>query len=412
MKQFLRIFRFEFTYYLKNKIFLGVTLALVALIGVVMCLPRIMENIGDDEPSGEDARPLMLVWAEGEVDPAAIGEAFATAFPEYRVEMTEEGGEALTDRVESGDAECAFALQGLTEFTYYVYDLTLYDACPAIASGLLTELYRTAVMLQSGMSAEQVQALAQFVPQGSTELLGQDQAQNYLYTYLMLMALYMVILLYGQMVATNVASEKSSRAMELLITSVRPTTMMFGKVIASCLAGLTQLVAIFGSALVFYRMNASYFADNEMIRSLFNIPPALLGYMLLFFVLGFFLYAFLFGAIGSTASKLEDINTSTMPLMFLFIIAFLVVMFSMSAGDVNNVAMVICSFIPFTSPMAMFTRLAMTNVPIYEVVISVALLAGSVVGVGVLAAKIYRVGVLLYGTQPRLSAILKAIRRA
>ena len=76
--------------------------------------------------------------------------------------------------------------------------------------------------------------------------------------------------------------------------------------------------------------------------------------MLVFFVLGFLIYAFLFGAIGSTATKLEDINTSTMPLMFLFIAAFIVVMASMSSGTVDNIVMIICSYIPFTSPMAMF----------------------------------------------------------
>ena len=133
--------------------------------------------------------------------------------------------------------------------------------------------------------------------------------------------------------------------------------------------------------------------------------------MLIFFVLGFLIYAFLFGAIGSTATKL-DINTSTMPLMFLFIIAFMVVMFSMTSGEIDNILMKVCSFIPFTSPMAMFTRIAMSTVPWYEIVISISILVGSVIGVGVLSAKIYRVGVLLYGTTPKLGAIMKAVWKA
>ena len=243
-------------------------------------------------------------------------------------------------------------------------------------------------------------------------LTGKDQAQNFFYTYIMIFALYMVILLYGQMVSTNVATEKSSRAMELLITSAKPTSMMFGKVLASCLAGLLQLIAVFGSAVIFYNINIDYWGNNAIVESVFNIPPALLVYMLIFFVLGFLIYAFLFGAIGSTATKLEDINTSTMPLMFLFIIAFMVVMYSMTSGEINNLLMKVCSFIPFTSPMAMFTRIAMSTVPWYEIVISIGILVGSVVGVGILSAKIYRVGVLLYGTTPKLGAILKAVWKA
>ena len=84
----------------------------------------------------------------------------------------------------------------------------------------------------------------------------------------------------------------------------------------------------------------------------------------------------------------------------------------MSSGNVDNLWMKICSYIPFTSPMAMFTRIAMSSVPLYEIVISIASLIASVAGIGVLSAKIYRVGVLLYGTPPKLGAILKAIRRA
>ncbi len=120
----------------------------------------------------------------------------------------------------------------------------------------------------------------------------------------------------------------------------------------------------------------------------------------------------MFGAVGSTASKLEDINTSVMPITLLFIIAFMVVMFSMSSGNVDSILMIVCSYIPFTSPMAMFTRIAMSTVPWYEIVASVAILIASAVGVGVLSAKIYRVGVLLYGTTPKVGSILKSVWKA
>ena len=149
-----------------------------------------------------------------------------------------------------------------------------------------------------------------------------------------------------------------------------------------------------------------------MVGSAFNIPPELLVYMLLFFVLGFLIYAFMFGAVGSTASKLEDINTSVMPLTMLFVVAFVVVMTSMSSGNVDNIVMKVCSFIPFTSPMSMFTRIAMSTVPWYEIVISIVILIASTIGIGVLAAKIYRVGVLLYGTPPKIGAIIKAVMAA
>ena len=228
----------------------------------------------------------------------------------------------------------------------------------------------------------------------------------------MIFALYMVILLYGQMIATNVATEKSSRAMELLITSAKPVSMMFGKVLASCLAGLTQLVAVFGSGLLFFRMNQEYWVDNRLISSVFDMPVWLFVYMLIFFVLGFLIYAFLYGAIGSTVSKLEDINSAVMPVTMLFIAAFVITMMSLADGSVDSLMMKVCSYVPFTSPMAMFTRLAMSTVSFYEIAVSIAILILSAVAVGVISAKIYRVGVLLYGTKMKIGTILKAIKKA
>ena len=282
----------------------------------------------------------------------------------------------------------------------------------AIANELLQQIYQMNALIGSGMTPEQAGEVMNVQITSKVEMLGKDQIQNFFYTYIMIFALYMVILLYGQMVATNVATEKSSRAMEVLITSAKPTSMMFGKVLASCIAGLVQLIAIFGTALLFYNLNHSYWGDNAIVDSIFNIPPELFVYMLVFFVLGFLIYAFLYGAVGSTASKLEDINTSVMPITMLFIIAFFVVMFSMTSGNVDNAIIKVCSYIPFTSPMAMFTRIAMSTVPWYEIAISIAILVGSTVGVGFIAAKIYRVGVLLYGTTPKIGAIIKAVWKA
>lgn len=414
MKQFGKILKFELKYYLKNKVFVGVTVFLVLLIAGVMFFPRIMDVFKTDD--GSDAADpelsVMLVKAESQEQSEMVKEAFAAAFADYDVHSTEEEIDAVKNRIVSGEAECAFVITGATSYTYYVNNLSIYDTNNAVAGEVLQNIYQMNAMIGSGMTAEQAGEIMSVQIESAIESLGVDQMQNYWHTYIMIFALYMVILLYGQMVATNVATEKSSRAMELLITSAKPTSMMFGKVIASCLAGLIQLVAVFGAALLFYNINKSYWSDNMIVNSIFDMPPSLLGFMLVFFVLGFFVYAFLYGAIGSTASKLEDINTSVMPITMLFIIAFFVVMFSFASGDVDNMLMKVCSFVPFTSPMAMFTRIAMSTVPWHEIVISIVILIASVVGVGVISAKIYRVGVLLYGTTPKLSSIIKAVWRS
>lgn len=426
MKQFAKILKFELKNYFTNKTFVGVTLFLVLAIVVVMFFPRVMQSFSHDgteemtdlptsengEPAKPEGLPIMLVVSDAAEHSVLLEEAFSNAFADYQVVMADDTMEEIREKITSGEVECAFVMESPTAYTYYVNNLSMHDSNTAIADTVLTNVYQMQSMIGSGMTAEQAQGVLSIQIQHEIENLGKDQMQNFFYTYIMIFALYMVIILYGQMVAMNVATEKSSRAMELLVTSAKPVSMMFGKVIASCIAGLTQLIAIFGTSLVCFQLNESYWNGNAVIASIFDMPIDLFLYMLVFFVLGFFLYAFMYGAIGSTASKLEDINTSVMPITMLFIIAFFVVIFSMASGNIDTVLMKVCSFIPFTSPMAMFTRLAMSTVPVYEVLISVTLLIGSVIGIGVISAKIYRVGVLLYGTPPKFGSILKAIKKS
>ena len=413
MKQFGKILKFELKYYFKNKIFVGVTIFLVLAIAAVMFFPRITALFETDDTSDTSAElSVMLVKADDPAQADMVKQAFATAFTDYDVQITDESNDTIKDKITSGDAECAFVMTDATAYTYYVNNLSMYDMNTEIANEVLQQIYQMNAMIGGGMTAEQATDVMNIQITSEVESLGKNQMENFFYTYIMIFALYMVILLYGQMVATNVATEKSSRAMEVLITSAKPTSMMFGKVLASCLAGFIQLVAVFGSALIFYNLNKSYWGDNMIIDSIFNIPPELLVYMLVFFILGFLIYAFMFGAVGSTASKLEDINTSVMPITMLFIVAFIVVMTSMSSGNVDNTIMKVCSYIPFTSPMSMFTRIAMSTVPWYEIAISIAILVGSTVGIGVLSAKIYRVGVLMYGTTPKISNIIKVVWKA
>ena len=413
MKQFGKILKFELKTYLQNKTFVGVTLFLVVAIAVVMFLPNIISAIksDDDGTTVPTDLPVMLISAEDSTLSGLVKDYFTEVFTDYDVKVADGSIDDIQTQITSGEAECAFVMNSASSYTYYVNNLSMYDSNTSVADTVLQEVYRVNAMIQNGLSPEQAGEIMSVTIESETMTLGKDQMQNYFYTYIMIIALYMVILLYGQMVATNVASEKSSRAMELLVTSAKPTSMMFGKVLASCLAGFTQLVLVFGSALLFYNINKEQLT-NPIVASIFDMPVELFIYLLVFFVLGFLIYAFLFGAVGSTASKLEDINTSVLPVTFMFIIAFFVVMFSMTSGSVDSVLMKVCSYIPFTSPMTMFTRICMSTVPLYEILISIAILIASVVGVGVIAAKIYRTGVLMYGTQPKLGNIIKAVWKA
>lgn len=410
MKQFRTVFNFELKNYLKNKVFVGMTVFLVAAIAVAMFFPQISSAFGSVKPTEEEEKPEMLIMAQTDELSEVYCDIFASAFPEYDV-CSIESMSYLEKKIETGLSECAFVITGDTSYKYYVNSLSMYDYNTGIADEILLNLYQSKTMAENGIPAEKVNEILTAQIKNETVDLGKDQMSNFLYTYIMIFALYMVVLIYGQMIATNVATEKSSRAMELLITSVNPLSMLFGKIIASCLAGLIQLAAIFGSAIVFYNINKEYWSDNEIIKSIFEIPGEIFAYLLLFFVLGFFIYAFIYGAVGSIATKVEDINTTSLPINVISIVSIYAVIISFASGNADGTIMKICSFIPFTSPMAMFARISMSTVPAHEIIISVLILVCSVISIGIFSSKIYRVGVLLYGNTPKLGTLLKAMKK-
>lgn len=415
MKQFAKILKFELKGYLANKIFLGVTIFIMAVIIGILFYPNFAEIFKKNTSDTGGTNKIMLVSADSAFSENGVSQlknAFSAAFSDYEIVFTDETADDLKNKIKNKEAECAFAVHSFTDYTYVVNNLSMYDANTAVADEILKSVCRMNAMLENGITEEKAQEIMALQINHNQIITGEDQMQNFIYTYIMVFALYMVILLYGQMVATNVATEKSSRAMELLITSAKPTSMMFGKVIASCIAGLLQITAIFGTAFACYNINKKHWGGNEIISSVFNIPVSVFVYMLVFFLLGFLIYAFLYGAVGSTASKLEDINTSVMPITMLFILAFFVVVFSLSSGNADNTLMKICSYIPFTSPMAMFTRVAMSTVPVYEIVISISILIASAIGTGYVSAKIYRAGVLLYGTTPKIATVVKMLKKS
>ena len=410
MKQFQTIFGFELKSYFKNKIFLGITIFFMVLIAAVMFFPQISSLFKNGDSTKKES--VLLVATKNSEDKEVVETLFTDAFPKDEIRMVDNDWDSIKKQIEDESVDGAFVLDNLTTYTYYVNNLTLSDNNTAIVDQALQKAYQLKTLQEKGMSETDASQLLVNNIVHTTKNLGKDQITNFFYTYIMIFALYMVILLYGQMVATNVASEKDSRAMELLITSAKPTSMMFGKVLASCLAGLTQIVCIFGSAFLFYQINQNSWGDNPIIASLFRIPAELLVYMIIFFVLGFLVYAFLFSAVGSLASKVEDINTSSMPVTLLFVVGFMIVIFSMTNGNVDSLLMKVCSFVPFTSPMAMFTRLAMSKVAVYEIILSISILVVSAISIGILSAKIYRVGVLLYGNKPKFLSVLKSVWRA
>jgi ABC-2 type transport system permease protein len=188
---------------------------------------------------------------------------------------------------------------------------------------------------------------------------------------------------------------------------------MFGKVFGVGMAAFTQIGAIIAAVAASFALNLGTWEKQipefrEMLSQM-NISVGLFVFFVLFFVAGYFLYAFICAAVGSTASRVEDAGSvSTLPMM-LATGSFLVSLFCMSNVDAAYVN--VLSFIPFFSPWIMFARLCMAAATFTEAAIAVAILIASVIFFGWLSAKIYRVGVMMYGKPLKLVAVVKAALR-
>lgn len=412
MKQFFIIFKHELSQYFKNKMFVITTLILILAVSGFLFAPRIGEIINKSKSAetSEEKKSEVLVKSDN-TNLEKLLPAIAASFPQQNVKITKDSTDEIKKQIKDQSVEFAFVLSAdLKSYTYLANVSALLDPNLNTMDNLLKTLYSHAYLKKHGLNDTQIAEVQNPNITHTIESISEDGTKNFWYAYVMVFVLYLVIMMFGQKVAMSVVTEKTSRAMEVLITSASPVALMFGKILASSVAGIIQIIAIFGSAFVSYNINKSYFENNAVMNTLFNFPASLVGYLLIFFLLGFLIYSFLFGAMASTVSKIEDLSSVVMLIQIIFVAGFVISTNAMTSGDVNSDLMKGLSLFPLTSPMAMFTRVAMSQVPGLEILLSVAFLIIATIFIGYIAAKIYRVGVLMYGTKPTLGKIIKAIR--
>ena len=419
MKQFLTVFKFELMGHLKNKVLIGLTLAIVLVFGVMLSYPRLTAYLDKSDIelpsiSGEEEASKVALKNNSEIPDEILLQTFEAAFAED-YELTAIGDNVsdkeLESQVKAGDYDTAFIIESTKTYKYIVDTVGMYDVESSMASQLLLNLHRNLTMAGAGMSEEQILDVLDSNIDCETIVTGKDQTESFGYTYAIIMILYMVLIYYGQFVANGVATEKSSRAMEVLITSAKPINLMFGKVLGAGCAGLLQIVAIIFSAYGFYKLNEDV-VENEMLESLFGMPLEVALYSVLFFVLGFFIYAFLYGAAGSLTTRIEDLGTISMPIMLVYMAAFMLAIFGMTGDMVDGTLFKVCSFLPTFAPMIMLVRICMGSVAVWEVALSIAIQIISIIALGFLCAKIYRAGVLMYGNTPKVKDIFKILKNA
>lgn len=243
--------------------------------------------------------------------------------------------------------------------------------------------------------------------------------------------IYMFLFMYGGMVMNSVMQEKTNRIVEVMVSSVKPFELMLGKIISVGLVGLTQIgiwvILIVGlgigvTTIMVKGNEAELMAQAQAAGSMATVDPEMLNIvqplssidftqiivcLILYFIGGYVIYASLFAAIGSAVDNEADTNQFMVPITIIIIFAFYVGLFS--AEDPEGAMAWWCSMIPFTSPIVMMVRIPF-GVAMWEIILSLVILFASAIGMTWIAARIYRVGILLYGKKPSYKELFKWIK--
>lgn len=257
---------------------------------------------------------------------------------------------------------------------------------------------------------------------------------SYMLGLILTLMLYMCLLLYGQMVMTSIIEEKNNRVLEIVVSSVRPTQLMLGKICGIGLVAITQIV-IWGillsamsafvlpavlpagvsadmAALSAEGASANINTDLELLQALSMLGNVayiiqLFGLLLLFLIGGFMLYSAIYAAIGSAVDNIQDAGQLQSIVVFPIIIGIVVAM--QAASDPGSSMAMWTSMIPFTSPMVMMARIPF-GIPAWEIAVSLIILVISFFIVVWFAAKIYRVGIFMYGKKPSFKELIRWMR--
>jgi len=238
----------------------------------------------------------------------------------------------------------------------------------------------------------------------------EDFGETFFVAVTLAMLLYMTLMMYGVITMRSVLEEKTSRIVEILISAVRPFQLLTGKVLGVAGVAFTQYMIWIASAALLGTYGA---VAVNTLRPTADFPhihlsAGLLIYPVIYFVLGYLLYASLFAAVGAASSNEQDAQQFQIPVMMPLIFSFL--MYIMVVRDPNSHTVVLLSEIPFFSPILMVLRIAAEVPPFWQIGLSIVLLALTTVGVAYFSARIYRVGILMYGKRPSVVELLRWVK--
>jgi ABC-2 type transport system permease protein len=264
----------------------------------------------------------------------------------------------------------------------------------------------------AGVGAERVAEVMQRVELRTLQLSEkgerEDRGASFFLAMMLLMTLYTTVAMWGAALMNGVIEEKANRVVEVMVSSVNASQLFAGKLLGIGAVGLTQFLvwACFLLALSAWGGAIAVMGGLELPE----IPLHVLLLFVVFFLLGYFLYGAMYAAVGAAVNSQQEAQSLVFPVMMPLV--FGVILFPMVLSSPDGTLSVVCSFVPFWTPLLMFLRVATLTPPFWQVALSILLTAATVVLLNWCAARIYRVGILMYGKRPTFPEILRWVGRS
>jgi ABC-2 type transport system permease protein len=437
MNKILVVLRREFVSRVRTKAFIISTLLLPVFISAVVVLPALLSR------SGNHTSHVAIVDATGDSLGLAIQQALTAQrltgdsvnVPRYQVDRVVTPFDRLTATRDSLVAltgvsrnKMPQSLDGVMvvdsgtratgKLEYLGSNTSALEAMGEL-EGTVSKVLIGSRLQRSGvdpaiMATAMRPADMQTVKVANGKATDQTGASSFFVAYFMGFILYLTMIIYGQQTLTSVIEEKTSRIMEVLLSSLRPFQMLLGKILGVGLTGLLQL-GIWGGFIFLLSNERGAIAhvfgvSAEAMQSLSipTMPPDLLAVFLLYFVLGFLLYGAVYAAVGSMFNAVQEAQQVAMFVQMAIMVGFFA-LFAVIKDPTGSLG-VTMSYIPFFSPFIMPARWSLTSVPMYQLAISLSLSVAALVAVAWLAGRIYRTGVLMYGKKPSLAEVFRWVR--
>lgn len=416
------IIRREYLERVRTKSFIVSTLLLPALMIALMVLPSKLATLkasGTKRLAVVCANPDFARAVQSQLEAGKIETDKLDTSPRYKVEIVSTPDEAtraaLKGRIGAGTLDGYVWLSddalASRKISYVARETSDFIEAATLQSALKTALLRQELRSR-GVAAEDADKLMKGVDLDTVSIKGGQEKKGggplqFLSAIVLVMMLYMTLILYGVAVMRSVLEEKTSRVMEVVLSSATAKELMAGKILGVGAVGLTQIAlwVVIGLGATTPGLLA---ARNQL--SEINLSPAALPAFAVFFVLGFLLYSALYAALGAMVNSEQEAQQWQFLVVMPIIIP--IVMMTYVIRQPNAPLSMWMSLVPFFAPILMYIRVVVQMPPLWQIGVCIALLLLTLWGVVTLCSRIYRVGILMYGKKPTLPEIVKWIRYA